>query len=52
MPKLVALTCAAFEDFPQTVNLLTTEPHVVELFEQEYQQFLNTCRPLMRIPLF
>ncbi len=50
VPKLVALTCAAFEDFPQTVNLLTTEPHVVELFEQEYQQFLNTCRPLMRIP--
>lgn len=50
VPKLAAVTCTVFEDFPHTVNLFTREPRVVELLEEEYLRFLDTCRPLMYIP--
>ncbi|HOJ87356.1 MAG TPA: hypothetical protein PLD34_00010 [Pseudothermotoga sp.] len=50
IPTVVAFTCSVFEEFRHSVNLLVTERQIVELLEQEYRQFLDTCRPLMRIP--
>lgn len=51
IPKIAAFTCSCFENFQRgTVNLLVTEQHIVELFEEEYNKFLSTCRPLMKIP--
>lgn len=51
IPKLAAFTCSAFENFQRNaVNFLIAEEHIVGLLEEEYNQFLNTCRPLMEIP--
>lgn len=51
IPKIAAFNCSAFEGFQHgAVNLLVTEKQIVELFEEEYNKFLSTCRPLMKIP--
>ncbi len=51
VPKIAAFNCSAFEGFQHgAVNLLTTEKQIVELFEEEYNKLLGTCRPLMKIP--
>jgi hypothetical protein len=50
IPEIATFNCSTMENFQHSVSLLTTEKHIVELFEEEYNQFLNTCRPLMKIP--
>ncbi len=50
IPQTAAFFCSTLENFQQTVNFLVTAQNIVELLEEEYKQFLGTCRPLMKIP--
>lgn len=50
-PKLAAFVSTSFEESQRDApSFLFTEPQIVDLLTSEYEKFLSTCRPLMRIP--
>lgn len=51
IPRLAAFVSTSFEESQREApSFLFTEPQIVDLLTSEYERFLNTCRPLMRIP--
>lgn len=49
-PQTAAITSSSVRsDIENTANLLFTDPKAIEALEIEYQDYLELCRPLMRV---